>query len=477
MIRRLALAAPLLAVTATLALAAAPAHAVDCATVVLTDPAGFEWAFQADADVRSADHAGVDRAGNVYFDDNFSAFYTRPTGTDCTFEDDGRELVYPAQRVSGLETFAKVFVPSGGSAFVRHVWFFRNANSFPRRLQVRRWTDTDYATTAIQATSSGDAAVTAGDDWFTFNDSADATTPTTALIWQGPGPRRTAAESLFEECCQSVEPPIENGFDEPQVRYQPIDIAPGETVALMQFVLARATTADAAADVAPLAGGSAESLAGLSDDEIRAVRNFVLPDHDRDGVANAADNCLFAVNADQANTDGDPTGDACDADDDGDGLSDVLEPRFGTDPLRADTDGDRRGDRDDACPTTPSALPDGCPAFDRQDAVDRFVGRVAPGSTTAALTRRGSRFSAAGGVLPPDGLSAAQACASPGLVELRVRKGRRTVGRRRARLRADCTYTVSARARARGRLRVTVAWRGSQYLKPTTIRAFTRRVG
>jgi hypothetical protein len=52
---------------------------------------------------------------------------------------------------------------------------------------------------------------------------------------------------------------------------------------------------------------------------------YVLLDADRDGVRNAADNCRFVVNPAQGNNDGDPTGDACDADDDNDGTPDDVD--------------------------------------------------------------------------------------------------------------------------------------------------------
>jgi hypothetical protein len=48
--------------------------------------------------------------------------------------------------------------------------------------------------------------------------------------------------------------------------------------------------------------------------------------------------------------DGDGTPDDADADDDGDGISDVDEVRLGTDPRKADTDGDSLGDAADNCP-------------------------------------------------------------------------------------------------------------------------------
>jgi hypothetical protein len=49
------------------------------------------------------------------------------------------------------------------------------------------------------------------------------------------------------------------------------------------------------------------------------------PDADVDGVADGADNCPTVANGDQANYDGDSLGDACDPDDDNDGVPDVSD--------------------------------------------------------------------------------------------------------------------------------------------------------
>ena len=58
------------------------------------------------------------------------------------------------------------------------------------------------------------------------------------------------------------------------------------------------------------------------------------PDRDGDGIADVADNCPFIANPTQRNTDGDSLGDACDSDDDNDGLPDVFEQsNEGLDPL------------------------------------------------------------------------------------------------------------------------------------------------
>ena len=85
-------------------------------------------------------------------------------------------------------------------------------------------------------------------------------------------------------------------------------------------------------------------------DEPAKGTNPLLADTDDDGSNDAVDNCPLEPNADQANTDGDNRGNACDTDDDNDGLSDSEEEALGTDPLSADTDKDSVDDSVDNCP-------------------------------------------------------------------------------------------------------------------------------
>ncbi len=67
-------------------------------------------------------------------------------------------------------------------------------------------------------------------------------------------------------------------------------------------------------------------------------------DADQDGWNHDQDNCALITNADQLNTDNDSLGNACDADDDNDGLADTLEIQIGSNPLLLDTDGDGLSD-------------------------------------------------------------------------------------------------------------------------------------
>jgi len=67
-------------------------------------------------------------------------------------------------------------------------------------------------------------------------------------------------------------------------------------------------------------------------------------DSDDDGYSDDLDNCPKTHNPEQSDWDEDGLGDACDPDDDDDGLTDGQEAVFGSDPFKTDTDGDGETD-------------------------------------------------------------------------------------------------------------------------------------
>ncbi len=92
-----------------------------------------------------------------------------------------------------------------------------------------------------------------------------------------------------------------------------------------------------------------QSVAGVTASASYTLQSGFLPvpDTDADGWRDHLDNCPLDSNAGQLDTDGDGLGNACDSDDDNDGLSDAQEAVLGTDPLVSDTDADGLGDFDE----------------------------------------------------------------------------------------------------------------------------------
>lgn len=74
--------------------------------------------------------------------------------------------------------------------------------------------------------------------------------------------------------------------------------------------------------------------------DYRTGNGRISMDADEDGFNHDTDNCRLVSNPDQADMDHDGSGDACDNDIDGDGLSNTQETILGTDPRNPDTDND-----------------------------------------------------------------------------------------------------------------------------------------
>ena len=116
---------------------------------------------------------------------------------------------------------------------------------------------------------------------------------------------------------------------------------PGVTPAAVKAALL------AAGDPAPCVNSANGTCADDPDGIQEPLLLLSCTDADSDGFCDSDDNCPSVSNAAQTDTDGDSSGDACDNDDDNDGLPDSEEGVLGTDPLLADTDGDGLSDGDE----------------------------------------------------------------------------------------------------------------------------------
>ncbi|MBI5610748.1 MAG: thrombospondin type 3 repeat-containing protein [Deltaproteobacteria bacterium] len=96
-------------------------------------------------------------------------------------------------------------------------------------------------------------------------------------------------------------------------------------------------------------------------------------DDENDGIDDSTDNCPLTANADQANNDGDGQGDACDVDDDNDGVLDASDNcPMAANSDQANNDGDSEGDLcdgDDDNDTIADAS-DNCPMAANTDQAD-----------------------------------------------------------------------------------------------------------
>jgi hypothetical protein len=310
--------------------------------------------------VLKVDDPGSPAAGGYYVPTDLSS---------CTREDSAREVVLPAKAIDGFEVQRKIYVPASGLGFVRFLDVIKNTGATTKAAAISFEGDlgSDGAT-RIRATSDGDSTYTPADRWATseadpalvdpLTFSAD---PPTAHVWDGPG--GLAAVSVFG----GNTPTLWGDGDQRPIRvvYAVPSIAAGETVILMHFEAQRSSIAGALTAAQNLGDAKASGGEGFAfmdeTTELGKLLNWDKTNFDGDGVANGSDNCRFTANTNQADLDGDGSGDACDDDIDGDGLSNAAEAALGTSPTSVDTDGDGYRDGADACPVTAGQKADGCP--------------------------------------------------------------------------------------------------------------------
>ena len=220
--------------------------------------------------------------GNLYFDYMYD-HVVRRRRHDCTSEDGGREVVWPAQtfgeRRGPLEDLC---VPQGSPAFVRQLWFFENVSQCPRdppRLPVRAGRRT--MTREVVTTSSGDDdGHRRPIDWLTWTQQCPGERPDRSrYVWQGDGQAAACpADHVYQDCCNvadKFDPVADAGFRE-RCQYA------GDRCSSRRGRRRSSCTSSPSARRTPRPRASPPSssaapdylFAGMTPAEVRAVQNF-----------------------------------------------------------------------------------------------------------------------------------------------------------------------------------------------------------
>jgi Thrombospondin type 3 repeat len=463
---------------------AAPAGAV-CTEEEVADSTGVQmWRAHTDGGLEveyrtgggPSDQSGYDPGHGMLSidgpdaDTTFSP-YAPGAGPYCTSEENGRELVLPPRTVDGVEVTRKVYFPTTGLAFARQVDILENPgfNDVLVRLRWHGSLNADDKTT-VERTSSGDMTVTVGDQWAAFwsTDAPNGNDLAIASLWDGSG-----GPDGFDAFGPDGAPGAADGFpDQFDLDYTNVVIPALGRAVFMHIEHAALSDPDQQQFAQTHAGNMAAFTAGMEPAELEALRNWPVFDRDGDGILEGADNCRSTPNPTQADLDGDGAGDACDPDDDADGLPDSAEPGLGTDPRRADSDGDGLADGADQCPTL-AGSGTGCPstaAVVRETPRELAKALGLESRVTARRRSRGRLLTVRGRLRLPAGVEPAQACTRSPLLIAATRRGRR-VGSAIARLRSDCSYTATLRLAGRtGRVTVVLEFPGNSFVAAVTRR-------
>jgi hypothetical protein len=210
--------------------------------------------------------------------DGAAAVFTGPTcASTCTVasEEGKREIVLPQSGIAGLDVTRKVYVPASGY-FARHLDIVTNPGTGPVTIDLSF--TTRLAASSVIATSSSDAVYATDDRWITVDDS-DPTDPydTSSPFWEF-WPLGVVNSGAGAEAPTAVSSTLAtDGTRLLTETWSQLTLAPGQSLALLQFRTPQVDRARAEAASERLAQLPPEALVGLSAEEGALVRNFVVP--------------------------------------------------------------------------------------------------------------------------------------------------------------------------------------------------------
>jgi hypothetical protein len=258
----------------------------------------------------------------------------------AALEDGGREVAMNPQMIGRLKVRRKAFVPAN-DAFARWLNIVTNTNeTSPEHVDMMvAGALGSVVLTDIAETSSGDQNVDLLDDWVVTNATfiGKFLMPRLGHVIQGPGAPVRASRILFHD-----------RWFLPVWRYS-FTLEPGETAIVMNFVSGQASIPRATAKSREIVNLPANAVQGMSATELARVINFDTTDCNRNGVPDTGD-IASGTSLDQ-NANNVP--DECDGDADGDGIPDDLDAC--PNDANNDIDGDGVCGDVDNCPDTPNA--------------------------------------------------------------------------------------------------------------------------
>lgn len=261
---------------------------------------------------------------------------------------DGSEQHILQNTVAGLDVKRKIFVPQG-QRFIRYLETFTNSTLNTIDADVKLRSRLVYSNKPIQKTSSGDALLDENDTYVLIDDGSS-------------GGNQAAVAQVWGNLDSQLLPSLTEYTNQRDVAFTySLQVAPGQTIALLHFATADSLLANTEQKLQILEALPVETLQQISNQDFDVIANFDM-DTDDDGLSDQHEESIGTA-IDNPDTDGDGFSDKYEvdygldplvadtdvnSDEDNDGLSLAEEALLGTNPKIADTDGDGIEDGDEA---------------------------------------------------------------------------------------------------------------------------------